>query len=841
MTDLSINTDSGERLSFYKLFSEKKFKVEIPIIQRDYAQGRDSELEVRTGFLDALYEYLKLGKPNRDLDFVYGSLLGGDDGYRFIPLDGQQRLTTLFLLHWYLAQISDQMEVLRSVLYKDEKSQFSYETRTSSSEFCDKLMSKSIDMDNLLKADLNHQNQLSKTILDKGWFYLSWTQDPTIQSMLTMLDAIHAKFSENPDFFQKLIDEDQPVITFLLLNFKAFNLTDDLYIKMNARGKALTPFENFKAKFEQRIKLMKDDLPSYELNFRGNSVNVDGYKYFIHKIDTDWADIFWAYRNALSQDDTFDDELMNFISLVISNCYLLGNSSGTIKKTANLDEFFGQGGKVRSLSFQKYNSLGCISEGLVEYLISMMDLLYNKGLNDKKLNPYLVSNHYYSEDEVFRKVIANNTNYQEKLCFYAFYIYLEKGRSEAELLEWMRVVYNLTENTILNTVEDYRRALISIEELSKNKSILDELKRGCDVAFFSGAQVLEEKIKAHLIRMSKEWEDLVVSTEQHPFFRGQIGFVLNFSGILDFYRENGSCEWNEIQNEAFFDTFKKYSNSSSKLFSLIKDSSSVIEYLWERAVLSKGVYFSRASAGRWNMFSTRLAKNNIERDHSWRRVLRTTLDSYDFSGKRQKYVKAVFDDSRFDANDIKGSLSRICNEALEDDSIESWRKFFIKHPALFNECHQGFIVMNDTEIILLNESQRNHYHSELYSRVLDLELKDKSEQLLPFKRLPYVHVKSRDDTPYLSLGQCLLKDNEYNIEIRFDSDNYKLFFYGEEPQESAHKLIGILEENKFKVSDETYEGYEEYCTQYLCSCKTQEEVFGKLNDLCSDLKGLADE
>lgn len=30
----------GERLSFFKIFSQKNFKLVIPIIQRDYAQGR---------------------------------------------------------------------------------------------------------------------------------------------------------------------------------------------------------------------------------------------------------------------------------------------------------------------------------------------------------------------------------------------------------------------------------------------------------------------------------------------------------------------------------------------------------------------------------------------------------------------------------------------------------------------------------------------------------------------------------------------------------------------------------------------------------------------------------
>lgn len=98
---MSTNNEyKGERLSFFKLFSQKNYKLIIPIIQRDYAQGRtnDDTNEVRNEFLDALYSYLEENRTNRDLDFVYGTLQcdEGDDHIHFIPLDGQQRLTTLF-------------------------------------------------------------------------------------------------------------------------------------------------------------------------------------------------------------------------------------------------------------------------------------------------------------------------------------------------------------------------------------------------------------------------------------------------------------------------------------------------------------------------------------------------------------------------------------------------------------------------------------------------------------------------------------------------------------------------------------------------------------------------
>ena len=75
-------------------------EIKIPIIQRDYAQGRtDADtMRVRTRFVDALYKAVT--ETPITLDFVYGDIKDGV----MTPLDGQQRLTTLFLLHWYIAK-----------------------------------------------------------------------------------------------------------------------------------------------------------------------------------------------------------------------------------------------------------------------------------------------------------------------------------------------------------------------------------------------------------------------------------------------------------------------------------------------------------------------------------------------------------------------------------------------------------------------------------------------------------------------------------------------------------------------------------------------------------------
>jgi len=77
----------GKTLNFLELLGIHN--IEIPIIQRDYAQGRIDKEEIRQNFLNALKDSLVNETPIK-LDFIYGSHTTDT----FQPLDGQQRLTT---------------------------------------------------------------------------------------------------------------------------------------------------------------------------------------------------------------------------------------------------------------------------------------------------------------------------------------------------------------------------------------------------------------------------------------------------------------------------------------------------------------------------------------------------------------------------------------------------------------------------------------------------------------------------------------------------------------------------------------------------------------------------
>lgn len=259
-------------------------RIEIPIIQRDYAQGRDSDTvaRIRANFLDVLHDAVTTG-TQISLDFVYGDVMSGT----LRPLDGQQRLTTLFLLHWYLAWRADRLD------QEHGWKRFEYATRPSARRFCACLVESKPPADGPLRAWLE----------DQYWFLHTWQHDPTIQSMLLMLEAIHERFADADcaAAWDRLVDSAAPPISFHLLPIEQMGLSEDLYIKMNSRGKPLTPFENFKARFEQLL----------EASHPGR------VKEFAQKVDGDWSDLLWPFRGS---DNIVDDEFLRYFQFVTDVC-----------------------------------------------------------------------------------------------------------------------------------------------------------------------------------------------------------------------------------------------------------------------------------------------------------------------------------------------------------------------------------------------------------------------------------------------------------------------------------------------------------------------------------------
>lgn len=841
-----IDNREGERMSFFKLFAEKDYKLVIPIIQREYAQGRKSENinEVRNEFLDALYGYLDANIPYRDLDFVYGNIMPCEDETQFIPLDGQQRLTTLFLLHWYLYNISeneDAKELFIKRMICNGRSRFSYETRMSATNFCDSLMSHTIDMGHLYQNEEDNLPSLSATIKNKNWYYRTWDYDPTVQSMLVMLDSIHEKFNERPEFFERQTNTEEPIITFLFMDLQKYQLTDDLYIKMNSRGKQLTSFENFKAKYEQYLKTVGQE-ETFTLSFGNAEKEVDLSRYFSYNIDTKWTNLFWNYRHLrLRHNDFehFDDLIANFIRVVFANTYAGKVYIRSNSKNETLEKLIQDSDE--HLSFNTYQKLDALSEESALYLVRALDAL---SANSDGLACYLPEEYkfYYNEENMFRKVMENNLSYADRLQFHAYLQFLIRYEDKSGLADWMRVIKNITdmENSATNTIAEFSSKIRSINELLKDADhILEHMSQIYHLEGFNLSQIKEENAKANLILSHDGWRKEIEEIEKHGYFNGRIGFLLDYAEVY-------LCEdydWDETTNEELLNTFRNYKKKAGVVFAnSYDDRINDTNYCLERAAMTKGNYFVDTSGKAFNMLTTNVVKNNVKRDYSWKRVLHPSECQWGYD-----IFKEILDDERFDVNDVVGSLETIAKDGCKDCK---WKDLLIKNPDLIEYSTQGFIgTYEDNGIMLLTSKKSNATHAELYSYYLYTKFianKIDSECFW----IEYIESKDYDFIPRIFFGT---KHQKKMYELRIyglsDEDNnyefesYQFHFLKSSGRKHyndySDDIINIMKKNGLEWTQEVDgKTMKQENWGFYYDAKSETEAIGLIKTLCKAFEAL---
>jgi hypothetical protein len=806
MTNPTENIKQGERLSFYQLIQDKKYHIEIPIIQRDYAQGRSSFAAKRKIFLNALKTYLEENKPNRDLDFIYGTI---ERKIFFVPLDGQQRLTTLFLLHWYLALKDGKIEEFRQLMTSENNSKFRYKTRASSTDFFDALLQaeNQIDLTELTPDESEEYPTIASIIEDCGWYFDSWKKDPTVQSILVMMDSIHQIFNDCTNYFERLTNPNQPIITFMFLNIGEYGLTDDLYIKMNSRGKPLTPFENFKARLEQEIKsLFEDGEKLYELKFGDNYEAVTVQKYFSHQIDTEWTNLFWQYKNEKKSENEslIDDKILNFIKVLFINHLAKNNLTDFVKSYRN----------EKHISFLEYKETKVLDKEFIKNVIAVLDVLKN---GNKKIELRLgADSFYYKEAKEFEKCLDGSFRLREFIQFYAYYEYLTHWQSNDGLNEWMRIIHNLTTNVDYNNEQEFLRAFNGVSSLiTVSNRIVSHFKDNGKVTGFNEKQIKEERIKAALFDKS-HWKEAIKKIEQHDYFTGQIGFLLNFAGIEDYYdNHHNNCNWSAENDVLFLNNFNNYATKANSIFGNtgLKEFK---DYAWQRALLTKGDYLLHAK-GNWSFLI------DVNRDISWKRL----LFGDDYRKNKRLAVKDLFDDSRFDITNIQGYLDIIINEGKT--TITDYRKYFLMNSKLLSYMGSNKYIRwsTDEEVYLLKGERTSGRHSELRTLFAYYE-QFENIALKPFI-IKYRSAIGNNYMPYFYFNGW----HKYEIHVyHYKKEEKKeakfhIRFYDLNEDNEGIDVQSVLDNNDFKLEED-----------YHTISSSLKNLKSKLEIICADLNAL---
>lgn len=744
-----------ETLNFLDL---TKYAIVIPRIQRDYAQGRLTEraTNIRKDFVDAITGSLATGKP-KDFNFVYGS----ENDNQFIPLDGQQRLTTLFLFHIYL----EGLHAVKNDEYNLTDYKFSYATRQSSKDFCKELLSnrkkvmaevyhqflindiqKSEKVNEMIKSlqrivksradgtakvfpgfagdfngvNLNEALELkpvsvdeakvllkkskipklktpSKIIKNSEWFFFQWEDDPTVAGMLVMLDEIHSRYLGKYEAVENAFD----------------NLFNNKVITFQFQSlKKFTRTDDLFIKMNSRglgltdFEIFKSKLVE---DFDNNHKELQAD--FKNKIDGGWNDFLWKFRNGAKTIDKFYERLLKFI--IPAEAAVLGQN---ISKFT--DELFERSNKSMRFAHNAYLSRNVVfSKDLLERLFEDLNLICTTAtspLSKKENTDFYGFNVSASLENLLLK--GEQLSFLNSLMVYAWMRFRLLNRDPEEMETWIKTILYIIEDSNVDSSTDLFNALKGIDSLLKRyvasqKTVYEWLATDIipEYAGISTYQVQEEMVKAKLrVRRSLPWADEIERAETNHYMNGQIGFLLECAGIASLDSSNiFSLDSSDTSETVLFDNFKNYLNKIIPLFDHFNPKDELInQHILCKALLVFGNYFITIKY--YN-----IANSLTDRDYSWHALLNVGRKN-----KGRKYFKRLLDDPEYDPADIVNSLNKIAGRTIETG--DKWRKVLAGpygHKILKRSA-QHFIHFENLNVRILHTTQTNGFHDELYSLLL---------------------------------------------------------------------------------------------------------------------------
>ncbi len=755
------------RESFTRTFRQviKDHPIRIPKIQRDYAQGRNNDTvkDIRDRFVSTLVDHVLSGKA-LELDFIYGNTCKD----AFEPLDGQQRLTTLFLLHW----------VLGVTLFDEQadSSKLTYETRNTSSAFRYELVQpqhkaqdfrkeaktknrirkeeiearkealKKLESEcanypadeydkkrdelkkNLRDAENVPEYTIGSLIKGREWFDYQWQFDPTIQSMLVMIDALesaHEWKDEELAKWQKNLD----CITFSFRDLDDLGLTNDLFVKMNSRGKPLSSFDIVKSTLEEEIQTQEEE---------GHSTSAieDSWR---SRVDGPWINWFWHMFASGKIGEITDDEKEYKARLGLAK-EAENNLRCLILRVIAL--FFVRKSGLRDELFNVvYNDhLDEIDRVLPVYLSCLKTerTKLGKAMKDHVIDfewvMGVINRLYYCEDDrtyrcvfglipeeyrltkengiaslefIFDRVFTNDA----KLIFYAAVRYLairpielvdgegnmaEKGKPKQEwtkdFVDWFHFCRNIIISENNNSRNDspvrFSRAIIGIDSLS------DELARYVkteqlfsvprfvaslpDIVGLDNNSLAEERNKASY---SAEWRSLFCDAEKNGYLWGQIRCLV---------------DWAEKDQ----DKFKNYSSKLQSFLTLPDN-----EWDWLRAGL---LAVDRNFGFRTGVF----CQSNRNRDLSMKRYLR---DKDKTSNRYAPAMKKLIDDWTSDYPGLTAKEMLVERVGKELTSPKDYAWCILSMPSILSWAgYQRVFSINGHYVLASKKTE--------YSRCYDIAL-----------------------------------------------------------------------------------------------------------------------
>lgn len=503
----------------------KEEELIIPEIQRDYVWG-DNELVIKR-----FINNIKNMKDNEELDIGFFYSYKIYENFNAL-IDGQQRITTLILLSWYVGVDNTKLN------------NFKFKVRENSNNFLEKLLEqKSAEIPAI------DGKKISDKIKNSIWYKRIWDNDPTVKSILNALDIIDKELENEKENIKNKIDN----IKFSCIEAGDRRLETE-YILLNKRGVNLTNSEQLKA-------ILTED--------------IENKNEWLEKWEKDWQDILWECKG----NDIYNtDKIWNAVLYWVRDIYVIENNicKDNDKEKINYD--------FDLIGIEKENKEKVLK--ILDWIIPVLETInYKFDIIQKeckfviddiesKIQGKVGANKEYSlaikEKALFYSILylINNINIKDKniqldtiieFILKTHNIYIGEGTAEeikrniakyntmeirgrdsfegipktitiniAEFsgifheiieLEKIRIFRNLIQNSNINA-SNLHNVVNSLKKFNNNVYKLGELEG------LNKEQQKEEALKLEIFEKYEEYKDIIIEIENNDLFKGKIKKIL---------------------------------------------------------------------------------------------------------------------------------------------------------------------------------------------------------------------------------------------------------------------------------------------------------------------------
>ncbi len=730
--------------------------ISIPRLQRDYVQG------INESIIRPFINDLMNGTNTVDLNYIYGT----KNKEYFQPIDGQQRLTTIWLLRLCLSKtVGIEFNV-----------SLQYDTREYANEYCKNLLWATIE-------DVRKPQQAT-------WYLKAWDNDYSVRAMNSAIDVIWKYMPNTKEDVLNILHSLDTRLQYCYLPLGE-DINEDIYIKMNRRGVQLSAFENLKSWLDKRAEVVNDSVFS---------------KKWKERMDGSWSTMMWELvdKSDTKKDICIDDLILNCI-YSFTYCYLSKNKDEfnshfddnedekqnarfilDLQKESDIYEGclerIGSPKNKKRLELYQLDVLPIFTGNSMQFIYNCMERLCNvyKAIDDSSYNFY--SEWQPSTSESLLVHLVNENTYQSRTLLFALSAFI--GSESTPFDSWIYRIRNLVVNSDINA-STIHNILLGIELLAsycKDASINDVLvhrdkndngKELFPLIGFSKKQLQEESTKSKL--NIDVWNE-VKTTENHQFFLGRVSFLFDFAG------ENPSLE--KINPYIFY---------MQKLFNN-KSFANGIGNSLRLAMLPFGWFGYYGQYGNWSFLKSKEEKQKFiyDSDIDNKTLLRNNPHNYVLQGViEQLYNKYGF------VLPTSDMLQQIAKALYDKIPVNDSRKYF-SYIEIWNQMGQHQLRSNGETIKLLFEKTKgNCYRIDLwnYRLYIDWTNRTNEDSLKKYETLfpSWKFDKWAEGGESCVFLEKQLSDNEkIAINIWHDPNKYDWFGISIFLRENAQKTIELL-------------------------------------------------